>query len=143
MKKLLCVLLVIPLVAVADRDSAPEPQAGLYRVTAGFSGEGLPAEGVNTSVEQCVTEEELAADPGNILGENAAMEGCTITSYEWGGGKISMQMECAIEGALATAESRGTYNATGYELITTMRMDLGGTIVDMETFVRGERIGDC
>ncbi len=142
MNRKLCLLLVLPLIAVAD-DNAPEPQAGLYRVTAGFSAQDLPAEGMNASVEQCVTEEELSADPANILGENGGMEGCEITHYEWGGGKISMRMQCDIEGAEATAESEGSYNANGYELITIMRINLGDTTVDMESFVRGERIGDC
>ena len=94
-------------------------------------------------MEQCVTKEDLAADPASVLGEHASMEGCTITRHEWSNGQISMQMECAIEGADATAESRGTYNASGYEMITTMTIKIGEAVIEMESFVRGERIGDC
>ena len=143
MYRTLCLLLVLPLVAIAGDNSAPEPRAGLYRVTAGISGQDLPPGVANASVEQCVTKEELAADPASILGEHAGMEGCTIDSYEWSGGKISMQMQCTVEGANVEAESRGTYNANGYELITVMRINVGDTTIDMESFVRGERIGDC
>ena len=143
MRRILCLLLVLPLVAFADDSSSPEPAAGLYRVTVGVSGQGLAAGMVEESVEQCLTEEDLAADPASILGEHAGIEGCTITGYDWGNGKISMQMECSIEGADATAVSRGTYNGSGYELITTMTIKIGDTSVEMETSVHGERIGKC
>ncbi|MDJ0814123.1 MAG: DUF3617 family protein [Woeseiaceae bacterium] len=143
MHRLLCLTLLLLVTPFSADGSAPEPQAGLYRVTAGISGDDLPPGVANATVEQCVTEEELAADPSSILGEHAGMEGCTITSYDWGNGKISMQMQCAVEGAEATGESKGSYNANGYELITTMRISVGDATVEMESFVRGERIGDC
>ena len=143
MLKKLGILLVLPLVAVAANSPSPEPEPGLYRVTAGVSGQDLPAGMVEESIEQCVTKEDLAADPSSLLGEHAGMEGCTITQHDWGSGKISMQMECAIEGANATAESRGTYNASSYELVTTMIIKIEDTTIEMESFVRGERIGDC
>lgn len=143
MYKKLGALLVLSLIAISAKSSSPEPEPGLYRVTVGVSGQDLPPGTVQESVEQCVTEEDLAADPASILGEHAGMEGCTITGHDWGNGKISMQMECSIEGADAAAVSRGTYNAAGYELITTMTIKIGDTTVDMESFVRGERIGDC
>lgn len=138
-----CLVLVLPLIAVAENTSAPEPEAGLYRITVGVSGQDLPPGLVNESIEQCVTKEELAADPTSILNEHAGLEGCTITKYDWRDGKINMQMQCAVEGADATAESRGSYNPSGYELITTMTIKIGETTIDMESFVRGERIGDC
>lgn len=143
MLKKLCILLVLPLVAVAAHSSSPEPEPGLYRVTVGVSGQGLPAGMVEESIEQCVTKEDLAADPTSILGEQAGMEGCTITEHDWDNGKISMQMKCTIEGAEATAESRGTYSAGGYELVTTMKIMIEDTKIEMKSFVRGERIGDC
>ena len=98
---------------------------------------------VEESVEQCVTAEDLAADPTSIVGEHAGMEGCTITDHDWGNGKISMQMECEVEGAIATAESRGTYDASSYELITTMEIKIEDMAIVMESFIRAERIGDC
>lgn len=137
------ILLVLTLVAVAANSSSPEPEPGLYQVTVGVSGQDLPAGMVEESIEQCVTKEDLAADPASILGEHASMEGCTITQQDWGNGKISMQMECAVEGAEATAESRGTYNARSYELVTTMTIKIEDTTIEMESFVRAERIGDC
>ncbi|MEL7187257.1 MAG: DUF3617 family protein [Pseudomonadota bacterium] len=139
----LSLLLVLPLVAVAADSSSLEPEPGLYQVTVGISGQDLPPGMVQESLEQCLTSEDLAADPASFLGEHAGMEGCTITQADWGNGKISMQMECAIEGSDATAESRGTYNASGYELITTMKITIEDTTIEMESFVRGERIGDC
>ena len=143
MYKTLGISLILLLIAIAAHSSSPEPEPGLYRVTVGVSGQDLPPGMVEESVEQCVTAEDLAADPKSIVGEHAGMEGCSITKHDWGNGKINMLMECAIEGANATAVSRGTYNATGYELITTMTIKIGDTSVNMETFVRGERIGDC
>ena len=137
------ILLALLFVAVAANSSSPEPEPGLYRVTVGVSGQDLPAGTVEESTEQCVTKEDLAADASSILGEHAGMEGCTITQHDWSNGTISMQMECAIEGADATAESRGTYNATSYELVTTMTIKIEDTTIEMESFVRGERIGDC
>jgi len=137
------ILLALLFVAVAANSSSPEPEPGLYRVTIGVSGQDLPAGMVEESAEQCVTKEDLAADASSILGEHAGMEGCTITQHDWSNGTISMQMECAIEGADATAESRGTYNATSYELVTTMTIKIEDTTIEMESFVRGERIGDC
>ena len=137
------ILLVLSLFAVAANSSSPEPEPGLYRVTVGVSGQDLPEGMVEESVEQCVTKEDLAADPTSILGEQAGMEGCAITKHDWDNGKISMHMECSIGGADATAESRGTYNASSYELITTMKIVIEDTTIEMESFVRGERIGDC
>lgn len=137
------ILLVLPFFAVAANSSSPEPEPGLYQVTVGVSGQDLPAGMVEESIEQCVTKEDLAADPASILGEHASMEGCTITQQDWGNGKISMQMECAVEGADATAESRGTYDARSYELVTTMTIKIEDTTIEMESFIRAERIGDC
>lgn len=143
MLRKLGILLALPLIAAVASGSSPEPEPGLYRVTAGVSGQDLPAGMVEESIEQCVTKEDLAADPSSILGEHAGMEGCTITHHDWDNGKISMQMECAIGGANATAESRGTYNASGYELVTIMKIVIEDTTIEMESFVRAERIGDC
>ena len=143
MLKKLGIMLVLPLVAVTANSSSPELEPGLYRVTAGVSGQDLPPGMVEESVEQCVTKEDLDVDPASILGEHAGMEGCEVSQHDWANGKISMQMQCNIEGADATAESRGTYNATGYELITTMIIKIADSTIEMESFVRGERIGDC
>ena len=143
MLKKLGILLVLPLVAVAANGSSPEPEPGLYRVTVGVSGQDLPAGAVEESLKQCVTKEDLATDPASILGEHAGLEGCTITQHDWGNGKISMQMECAIEGADATAESRGTYDASSSELVTTMTIKIEDTTINMESFVRAKRVGDC
>ena len=137
------ILLALTLISVTANSSSPEPEPGLYRVTAGVSGQDLPPGMVEESVEQCVTAEDLVADPTSILGEHAGMEGCAITQHDWSNGKISMQMECEIEGANATAESRGTYNANSYELVTTMTIKIEDTSIIMESFVRAERIGDC
>ena len=137
------ILLALPLVAVAADSSSPEPEPGLYRVTASVSGQDLPAGMVEESVEQCLTKEDLSADPSGVLGEQAGMEGCAITGHHWADGQISMQMECDIGGASATAESRGTYNASGYELVTVMTIRIEDTTIEMESTVRGERIGDC
>ncbi len=136
-------LLVLPLIALSANSSAPEPEPGLYRVTVGITGEDLPPGMVEESVEQCVTKEDFSADPSTLLGENAGMEGCEITENNWGNGKISMKLECSMEGGLASAESKGTYNASSYELITTMTISIGEMNMDMLTTVRGERIGDC
>ncbi len=137
------VLLLLSLVAVTANSSSPEPEPGLYRVTVDVHGQGLPSGMVQEAVEQCVTKEDLAADPTSLLGENAGMEGCTITKNEWGNGKIEMQMECSIEGTEATAISLGSYNASRYELKTVMTINFGDTSVEMETSVSAERIGDC
>ena len=143
MLRTLGILLALTLVTVIANGSSPEPEPGLYRVTVGVSGQDLPPGMVEESVEQCVTAEDLAADPTSIVGEHAGMEGCTITDHDWGNGKISMQMECEVEGANATAESRGTYDASSYELITTMEIKIEDVAIVMESFVRAERIGDC
>ena len=143
MLKKLGILLVLPLVAVAANGSSPEPEPGLYRVTVGVSGQDLPAGAVEESIKQCVTKEDLATDPASILGEHAGLEGCTITQHDWGNGKKSMQMECALEGADATAESRGTTDASSYELVTTMTIKIEDTTINMESFVRAKRVGDC
>ena len=141
MHRTLCLLLLLPLASIAGDGAAPE--AGLYRVSAGVSGQDLPPGVSDATVEQCLTEEDFSADPAAILGEHVAAEGCTIDSFDWSDGKISMQMSCAVEGANATADSRGTYNASGYEMTTIMRINIGDTTVEMESFVRAERIGDC
>ncbi len=143
MRKKIGLLLALPLITFAANSSAPEPQPGLYRVTVGVTGENMPPGMVEESTEQCVTKDDLAADPSTLLGENAGMEGCEITENSWGNGKISMKLECSIEGALASAESKGSYNASSYELITTMTIKMGEMSMDMKTTVRGERIGDC
>ncbi len=142
MHRILCLLLFLPLAISAD-DNAPNPEAGLYRVSAGVSGQDLPPGVADATVEQCLTEDDFSADPAAILGEHVGAEGCTINSLDWSDGNISMQMQCAVEGASATADSHGSYNASGYEMTTIMRIVIGDTTVEMESFVRAERIGDC
>lgn len=133
----------LTVVAFAAYGSSPEPEPGLYQVTVGVSGEGLAPGEVQEIAEQCVTEADLAADPADLLGEHAGMEGCSITDSAWGDGKISMSMVCAIEGVDAVAESIGSYNATSYQLVTTMTMKIGEMQIEMQSTVEAERIGDC
>ena len=52
-------------------------------------------------------------------------------------------MACDIEGAEATAVANGSYNSTSYEIVMTMTVAFGANSMEMQTSVRGERIGDC
>lgn len=130
-------------IAIAAHGSSPEPEPGMYRVTVGVSGDDLAPGAVQETAEQCVTEADLASDPADLLGEHAGLEGCSITDSAWGNGKISMSMVCAIEGVDAVAESVGSYNATSYQLVTTMTMKIGDMQIEMLSTVEAERIGDC
>ena len=143
MHKTLGALLILSFVAVSANSSSPGLEPGLYRVTVGVSGRDLPAGLSERSMEHCLTEDDLSADPRSILGDDSNMEGCSVSKLEFDNGRISMQMECKVEGGEATAVSRGTYSARSYELVTTMTMTFGYTSMEMESSVRGERIGDC
>lgn len=136
-------VMCLTVVALAAYGSSPEPEPGLYKVTVGVSGDGLAPGEVQETAEQCVTEADLASDPADLLGEHAGMEGCSITDSAWSDGKISMSMVCAIEGVDAVAESIGSYNATSYQLVTTMTMKIGEMQIEMQSTVEAERIGDC
>lgn len=143
MFKRIGILLVLPMFSVSANTGSPEVSPGLYRITGGISGQDVPAGMVEESVEQCVTKEDLEADPASVLGDSDSMAGCTISDYNWSNGKISMTMKCSIEGYDATSVSHGTYDANGYEMVTVMKVEIEGETLRVESFVRGERIGDC
>ena len=69
-KKLLTALGLV-FVAAAANGSSPEPEPGLYKVTVGVNGAGIAPGAVQETAEQCVTSEDLASDPADLLGEHA------------------------------------------------------------------------
>lgn len=143
MDKKFFTVLGLALFATAANGSSPEPEPGLYQVTVGVNGAGMAPGTVQETAEQCITAEDLAADPAELLGDQAGMEGCTIDNHSWGDGKITMNMSCSIEGVSAVAESLGSYNSTSYELTTTMTMKFGDTTIEMQSTIQAERVGDC
>ena len=90
--------------------------------------------------EECITAEDVASGPPIPEPDEAD---CEVLKYEFGGGKIAMEMSCSMQGGQGRMVGTGTYTANSFEMQNHFKMQAAGVQMEMKSFVTAHRVKDC
>ena len=133
----LSVLLAFSLQARADQLTP-----GMYSITTTMESD-MPMPMPTQSMTDCLTEEDIARDPKALLAGQQGTDQCEIGDYTITDGKMTASLICDTEGGQMIMNAEGTYDATGYTMISNVQMTAAGMTINMKTTVVDKRIGDC
>lgn len=124
--------------------SAEELTPGLYKTTVSFEGKmgqlSLPAR--TEERNDCITAQDIENGPPLSMPENTPSD-CEVLNYEYGDGKLSMEMSCKMQGGEGKMVGSGTYTSDSFEMSTQMKLALPGAEMEMSTRSTGQRISGC
>lgn len=96
--------------------------------------------GRTTRVKQCITAEDAARGPQDML---KSAKTCSFTRYAMAGGRLDSEMVCKQGGSTVTSTTSGSFTQTGFTA-TSKSVDTGGSMpMTMTSATVGRRIGDC
>ncbi len=95
--------------------------------------------GRTTTVKQCLTPEQAARGPQDMLKGNKS---CEFTHYSIAGGRLSSEMVCRQGGGTMTATSSGSFTPTSYTATGKVVVS-GGAAMTMTSTTSGRRTGEC
>ena len=96
--------------------------------------------GKTTKIKHCITPEEAARGPQDMLKTNKS---CNFTRYSMTGGRLESEMVCKQGGGTVTATSSGNFTPTGFTATGHSVSSGGGMEMTMTSSTVGRRIGDC
>jgi hypothetical protein len=108
-----------------DMPSAPPAIANMLR-------------GRTTKVSHCLTPEEAARGPQDMLKTNKS---CAFTRYSMTRGQLSSEMVCQQAGSQITAVSTGSFTPTSFSA-TGQSVSTGSMPMTMTSTSVGQRVGD-
>lgn len=95
--------------------------------------------GKTTKVKHCVTPEEAARGPQDMLKSSKA---CSFTRYSMVGGKLNSEMVCKQGGSVTTSVSSGSFTPTGFTA-TGRSVSTGQMPMTMQSSSTGRLLGPC
>ena len=132
-----CLVLTTPVIA------QNQPTPGLYEVTTTtkYTDVPLPDETVTTS--NCLTREDLDRDPASIFAGLPDGKACDIGEFTMGAGEMAMDVSCKAPDGDMVMVTRGTFDASGYNMVTDVTVTVGEQQVKMQSTSIGKLMGDC
>ncbi|MET0375689.1 MAG: DUF3617 domain-containing protein [Rhizorhabdus sp.] len=97
------------------------------------------AGGGKTRMTYCITPEQAAQGPQEMLRQNPA---CRFSKYSMRGGLISTEMSCRQSGGTMTARANGSYTPTSFNVTSNAVMS-GRMSMRLSSTSVGRRIGPC
>lgn len=95
--------------------------------------------GRTTKVKHCITPEEAARGPQDMMKANKA---CTFTRYSMVGGKLSSEMTCKTGEGVMTSVSSGSFTPTSFTT-TGRTVQTGQMAMTMTSRSTGRLVGPC
>ena len=114
---------------------------GRWQVTMQMQIPGAPVQIPPTTMEQCITEDQLKKDPASGLPNGAQKPGdnaCKVTDYQTSGNTVTWKMMCSGQQAM-TGDGEMTFTGDSYAGAMKMSMSQGS----MSMKLSGKRLGDC
>ena len=136
-------LLLLSMMVAATVDAADTISPGLYRNTAEITMKmgNMQMPPNTTRNEQCITPEDAAKGPPVPEPEDGAE--CELRSYEFGGGKIAMEMACTMQGGEGVMIGTGSYTDDSFNMVNNFKMKAQGIQMEVNTTITAQRVGDC
>ncbi|MWV28510.1 DUF3617 domain-containing protein [Aurantiacibacter rhizosphaerae] len=97
--------------------------------------------GEGTTVQNCVTQEDLENSPERVFEETNGE--CRYTEFQMAGGTIHAVAQCDNDQGTMNMTMDGTYTDTTYSMTTSMQGDMGMGPMTMTFDVTGQRLGPC
>ncbi|NKB98333.1 MAG: DUF3617 family protein [Pseudomonadales bacterium] len=88
----------------------------------------------------CITAEDVANGPPVPQPGDAD---CDVQKYEFGNGKLNMEMVCSMQGGEGRMIGTGSYTNDSYEMNNLFKMKTQGMEMEMKSVAQGRRIKDC
>ena len=104
--------------AVADTSLTPGLYETRVEATTKMGDMQLPPN-IQTS-SNCITAEDIANGPPDMLPDDG--QSCETLKYEFGDGKIEMEMVCQIQGGEGRMVGTGTYTSDSFQMQNKMKM---------------------
>ncbi|WP_156347652.1 MULTISPECIES: DUF3617 domain-containing protein [unclassified Sphingomonas] len=102
---------------------------------------GMPANPPAQTASVCITPEQAAKGPEEMLKQSGA--DCTVTSNSFAGGKIESEVSCKLPGDMQMkGKTTGTFTPTSFTTDQQMEMT-GKTTMSQKVHVEAKRIGNC
>ncbi|MBW2168331.1 MAG: DUF3617 domain-containing protein [Deltaproteobacteria bacterium] len=120
-------------VSISFAGSGPDMQEGLWEITSKMKMRGMDMPSYTHT--QCITKKDLvpqSSQPG---------QECQVTDVKYKGNTVTWNVKCSTQGGEMTGSGRITYGGDSFE--GTMKMIMGGSGMEMTTYMSGRRIGDC
>ncbi|MCK4791369.1 MAG: DUF3617 domain-containing protein [Desulfobacteraceae bacterium] len=120
-------------VSISFAGSGPDMQEGLWEITSKMKMRGMDMPSYTHT--QCITKKDLvpqSSQPG---------QECQVTDVKYKGNTVTWNVKCSTQGGEMTGTGRITYGGDSFE--GTMKMIMGGSGMEMITYMSGRRIGDC
>lgn len=120
-------------VSISFAGSGPDMQEGLWEITSKMKMRGMDMPSYTHT--QCITKKDLvpqSSQPG---------QECKISNYKIEGNTVTWSIQCSTQDGEMTGTGRITYSGDSFE--GTMKMIMGGSGMEMTTYMSGRRIGDC
>ena len=94
-------------------------------------------------VEHCLTPEQARKPPEDFFAK--ADQNCRYDHFNWGGGKIDLQLNCTLPQGSMTMVQTGEYRPGGYSMAVSQTIKNAGTAQEMvmKMTVDARRVGDC
>lgn len=127
------------LLPVHAHAAAPNMKEGLWEITVRTEMQGMPGAMPPQTVQQCITQKELA-DPSKTTPGTQGDKRCKITDYKMQGNTASWKTAC--EGEL-TGSGTMTYAGNSYTGMQAMSMKHEGKTLNMTVNFTGRHLGDC
>jgi hypothetical protein len=104
---------------------------------------GIPAppKPAPTTITACVTPEQAARNPGELL-KNAKLD-CTIRNSMFSGGKVASEATCKLPNGSMSMRTTGSYTPTELSYDTEQTMKMGPITATQRMHTVSRRVGDC
>ena len=135
MKKLMMLVLLLPLLANAD---GVPMNPGKWEMEMTMQMSMLPQPQVRTSTE-CITEEQLSPENFNMDEDSP----CDVSELNVDGNTVSWSISCP--GPMGSMEGNWEFTSSGDEIVGngSMSGSMGNMTMQMDMDWTGKRIGDC
>jgi hypothetical protein len=135
MKRLLA---AIACASLASLGHAQEMSPGLWELTTEMKMQGMAVP--PSKFTHCYTAKDIASGKQYGMDEKSK---CSIGNMKNAGGNISYELSCAADGSKMTGTVKGTMSATAFSFEQKMRMTPDQGMGEMQSFIKGRRLGDC
>ncbi|MHB1428391.1 MAG: DUF3617 domain-containing protein [Rhodocyclaceae bacterium] len=135
MKRLLAALACASL---APLGYAQEMSPGLWELTTEMKMQGMNMP--PSKFSHCYTAKDIASGKQYGMDEKSK---CSISNMKNVGGNISYDLSCAADGSKMTGTVKGTMSATAFSFEQKLRMTPDQGMGEMQSFIKGRRLGDC
>lgn len=122
--------------------AAPNMREGLWEITMQMEMAGMPQGMPPTTLQHCVTKQDLQDPQRMAMGPDTKNNKCEVTDHRMQGNTATWKMACRGEHAMS-GSGTVTYGGTTYSGTNRMTMQQGGKTVEMTMRYNGKYLGPC